>query len=459
MRKNMTEQDLLLRGALASDLYHDCAAGLPVTELACRLDAREIAEDRQYSNITELWLARDTEKQRMMRACGVPEEFITGAGSDYEKFRAYCACAPRFAGNPLFLRGHLELRRYFDCELALNEENCDTIWALTAERLREASMSARGLLLATGVKELFVLADPAEDLSPYHTLAAQGFDVRLRPVFCPDRALDPQDADYPAYLEALGLAGGVRVCDLASLCLALVRALDRFAALGCRAALHSGGGVTAFCRPDPYHAELVLQKAMRGKGKELSSEEVALFFAQLHRMLGREYVGRGMVMQYRVDAVPQTAKIDPVRGEICCMAQKKLFSYLEKCEALPRVLITSGTSHAAFLGAFCGELSAVREGAPRISAGITLGRGDTPERVRAALRALAGECALGAMLAPATDAAGLLDLSLHEYFRRVLCDLLADLAESGEAPRDPAALCALVRAICEDNIQHLFFAR
>ena len=145
------DENFLLDSKIAEALYHNYASKLPIIDYHCHLPVKEIAEDVRYSNITELWLAADHYKWRAMRSCGVAEKYITGDASDYEKFREYCKIMPNLIGNPVYHWSHLELRRYFDCDLIINEKNCDEIWNLTAERLAAADMSARNLISKSNV--------------------------------------------------------------------------------------------------------------------------------------------------------------------------------------------------------------------------------------------------------------------------------------------------------------------
>ena len=164
--KAFLDADFLLSTDTAKRLYHTVAAKQPIVDYHCHLSPREIAEDKRYANITEVWLYGDHYKWRAMRACGVPAKYITGDASDYEKFRADAACMPRLIGNPLYHWSHLELRRYFDCELVLNEENADAIWELTAARLAEPDMSARALIACSNVEVIGTTDDPCSPVLP-----------------------------------------------------------------------------------------------------------------------------------------------------------------------------------------------------------------------------------------------------------------------------------------------------
>ncbi len=466
--KTFMDKDFLLTTETARKLYHGVAAQLPIVDYHCHLSPREIAEDKRYANITELWLYADHHKWRAMRACGISERFITGDGSDYEKFRAYCTCMPRLAGNPLYHWSHLELRRYFDCDLVINEENCDAIWALTAEKLAEPEWSVRSLLLRSNVRVIGTTDDPCDDLAWHRALAEEHFPVRVLPTFRPDRALDPVRRDYRDYIAALGKANGVEITDLDTLCRALTVSLDRFAAQGCRAADHGLDEMVRYARPDPYHADLVLKKGLAGEERAISEEELALFQTYLLRFLGREYVKRDMVMQLHFGVLrnPNStmykklgadAGFDTVHGANCIAPLARLLDDLSAWGALPRtVLYSINASDNDAVAALCGAFSGGEDGVPRVVQGSAWWFNDRLDGMRAQMRSFAGLSAIGSFLGMLTDSRSFLSFSRHEYFRRIFCDLLGSWVEEGLYPCDEQALRSLVCDVCQHNAERYF---
>lgn len=466
--KPFMSEDFLLSSETARRLYHDCAAKLPIIDYHCHLSPAEIKEDRRYENITEVWLGGDHYKWRAMRALGVEETFITGNASDYEKFRAFCACMPRLIGNPIYHWSHLELRRYFDCELIINEENCDAIWAHTARCLAKEQMSARGLILRSNVEMIGTTDDPVDDLSHHAALREEGFPVKVLPTFRPDKALRPDRRGYREYIESLGVANGVEITDLASLYRALSVSLDRFEANGCRAADHGIDDVVRFARPDEYHAGEIFKKALASDGRDVSEEELALFYAQMMRFLGREYVRRGMVMQLHFGVLrnPNTkmhkllgadAGFDTIHGANGIFALAKLLDYLSVCEALPRtILYPINPSDNEAVATLCGAFSTSEDGLPRVIQGSAWWFNDRLDGMRAQLRSFAGLSALGSFLGMLTDSRSFLSYPRHEYFRRIFCDMLGRFVEEGEYPCDIEALASLVRDVCHDNAARYF---
>ena len=464
--KRFMDEDFLLSTETAKHLYHDFAKKLPIVDYHCHLSPREIAEDRRYENITEVWLYGDHYKWRAMRACGVNERFITGDASDFEKFHAYCVCMPRLAGNPLYHWSHLELRRYFDCDLVINEENCEAIWALTAEKLAEPAMSARHLILNSRVEMVGTTDDPADSLMFHKQLREEGFAARVLPTFRPDKALGVAKSEYADYLKLLGDANGVEITNLRSLYRALTVSLDRFCENGCRAADHGMDDYVRYARPDEYHAGEILKKALAHE--RISEEETALFQTQMMRFLGIEYVKRGIVMQLHFGVLrnPNTrmhaslgadAGFDTVHGANCIKSLATLLDYLSQANALPRtVLYSINSSDNDAVAALCGAFSTSEDGLPHVIQGSAWWFNDRLDGMRAQMRSFAGLSAFGSFLGMLTDSRSFLSYPRHDYFRRILCDLLGKWVENGEYPADEDALRSLVEDICYYNAKRYF---
>ena len=238
--KEFMNEEFLLSNDVASLLYHNYAEKLPIIDYHCHINPADIATDRRFNNITELWLSGDHYKWRAMRSAGIPEEKITGNASDYEKFKAYASVMPRLIGNPLYHWTHLELKRYFNCDLALSEKTCDAIWELTAKKLAEPEMSARNLIKNSGVEVLCTTDDPADDLHYHAELAADAsFPVKVLPAFRPDKAFALDKSGIKAYIAKLSEVCGYEITDLKTLKQAFADRIDFFHSLGCRTADHA----------------------------------------------------------------------------------------------------------------------------------------------------------------------------------------------------------------------------
>ncbi|MBQ8356849.1 MAG: glucuronate isomerase [Clostridia bacterium] len=465
--KPFMDKDFLLNTETARHLYHDYAAKQPIIDYHCHLSPKEIAEDKRYNNITEVWLYGDHYKWRAMRSCGVSERFITGDASDYEKFRAYCTCMPKLAGNPLYHWSHLELRRYFDCDLILNEENCDAIWKITAEKLADPAMSARNLIVNSGVRVVGTTDDPADSLEYHAQLKKDGFATRVVPSFRPDKGLAIGKKGIRDYILALGAANGVEITDYDTLLDAYRVSLDRFQALGCRAADHALDNFR-FVEPDEFHAKEIFGRALDSDGKNVEPEEVSLFVCQMLRFFGREYVRRGMVMQlhfgvYRNPNDRMLRRLGPdtgydiIHGANNTAEFARLLNYLNGCDGLPRTILYSlnGADNDA-VATLCGAFAGAEDGAPRVVQGSAWWFQDRLDGMREQMRSFAGLASIGNFLGMLTDSRSFLSYPRHEYFRRIFCGLLGDWVENGEFPYDEKALKDLVEGVSYGNAQRYF---
>ena len=465
--RNFMDADFLLTTETARHLFHTYAAKQPIIDYHCHLSPKEIAEDKRYNNITEVWLYGDHYKWRAMRSCGVSEKFITGDASDFEKFQAYCRCMPKLAGNPLYHWSHLELRRFFDCELIINEANCEEIWRVTAEKLASPEMSARNLIRNSGVEVVGTTDDPADSLEYHARLQAEGFATRVVPSFRPDKGLAVNKKGIRDYIRALGEANGVDIVDYTTLCQAYRNSLDRFQAMGCRAADHALDSFR-FAMPDEFHANEIFTRALEKDGKDVTEEELVLFRAQMMRFFGMEYVKRGMVMQlhFGVFRNPNTRMLrqlgpdtgyDIIHGASTVAEFARLLDYLDSRDALPRTILYSlnGADNDA-VATLCGAFTGNESGAPRVVQGSAWWFEDRLDGMREQMRSFAGLASIGNFLGMLTDSRSFLSYPRHEYFRRIFCELLGGWVENGEYPYDEDALAALVTDVSYGNAKRYF---
>ena len=216
------DDNFLLDSETARILYHHYASEMPIIDYHCHVNPKEIAENKKYKNITEIWLGADHYKWRAMRSCGLPERVITGDADDYEKFEAFACALPSLIGNPLYHWSHLELKRYFGYEGILSPETCETVWNLANEKLASDGMSVREIIKQSNVKLLCTTDDPIDTLE-YHKIIAEDetFDVQVLPAFRPDRVMNLDKPDFCDYIAKLSAVCGMEIKDLDSLCAAL----------------------------------------------------------------------------------------------------------------------------------------------------------------------------------------------------------------------------------------------
>ncbi|MBE6613666.1 MAG: glucuronate isomerase, partial [Ruminococcaceae bacterium] len=444
--KTFMGKNFLLSTEVAKALYHNVAAKLPIIDYHCHVSPKEIAEDKTYNNITELWLGGDHYKWRAMRCCGVDEEFITGSASDYDKFKAWCSCMPRLIGNPLYHWSHLELRRYFDCELVINEENCEKIWCICNEKLRSGTMSVQQIIKNSGVEVLCTTDDPADSLEWHKMLRDnKDFEVEVLPAWRPDKGFAVGTPGFAGYIAKLSAASGIEITDVESLKLAWMQRLDVFCELGCKTADHGLDGYTLFLEA-ASNKELddIFKKALANDGSGMTVEEIAKFRTEMLAFLAAQYKCRGLVMQLHFGVLrnqnsrmfkklgPDTGW-DTIGNYDMISPLSRLLDKMDANDTMPRTILYSinPTDNAA-VAALCGCFETSGDGKPKIMQGSAWWFSDNLDGMRRQMTDLANLSSFGNFLGMLTDSRSFISYARHEYFRRILCDLIGNWVENGE---------------------------
>jgi len=465
MAKPFMDEDFLLHGETARVLYHRYAAPMPIIDYHCHLSPREIWENKRYRNLTELWLGGDHYKWRLMRAAGVEEKYVTGDADDYEKFLAYARTLPQAIGNPLYHWSHLELRRYFGIEELLSGKTAPIVWAKANRLLGESGLGARDFIVNSNVEVVCTTDDPIDTLE-YHRLIKEdkSFNVAVLPAFRPDRAFGVQRPDFPEYVKKLAEASGIPIRSYDDLLAALVNRIEFFAANGCVVSDH-GLDEVPYADGTREEAAAVFAKAMAGEPIRPAEEQ--RFKTETLVFLGREYAKRGWVMQYHMNARrnnnsrmfaalgPDTG-FDSVGDRAIAEPLARLLDAIERDGGLPKTILYSlnGTQNlvvATMIGNFQGG------GVPgKIQIGSAWWFNDTKEGMIAQMKALAETGLLGRFVGMLTDSRSFLSYARHEYFRRILCNLIGEWAEAGECPDDLELLGTMVQDICYNNAKAYF---
>ena len=455
------DDDFLLKNDAAKVLYHSHAKNMPIADVHCHISPEEIARDRTFDNLAQVWLGGDHYKWRLMRASGVPEAYITGQAPGYEKFYKFAGLMPKAAGNPVYHWAHLELRRYFDCELELNAQNAPAIWDMANDRLRD--LSARKIIQTSNVKVIATTDDPADNLQWHEALRADStFPTAVAPTFRPDLALSPEKDGFPAYLERLGQAAGLEVKSFDNLCEALETRVHFFDGLGCRASDHGMAAIPF----RPAAAAEVESAFMRARdGKPLSEDDLSAYKTALLLFLGGVYKKRDWVMQLHYGvargvntrmhetAGPDTGFdcIGPAGGGTYLA---RFLDLLAQNDSLPKTVVYAlDPNDNAMIDSV---LAAFQDGGAGMQHGPAWWFNDCKAGIEAHLTGLAGYSLLGSFIGMLTDSRSLLSYTRHEYFRRILCGLLGRWAEDGELPYDEAALGRLVEDISYRNAMRYF---
>ena len=462
--KAFLDDDFLLTTPTARRLYQ-VARSMPILDYHCHLDPKEIAQDRRFENITQVWLGGDHYKWRLMRANGVDEAYITGDAPDREKFQKWAETLELAIGNPLYHWSHLELRRYFGYEGVLNGDTAQEVWELCNQKLQEPGMSARSLIANSGVTLVCTTDDPADSLEWHQQLAQDSsFPVKVLPAWRPDAAMGLERPEYLDYLQRLGQAAGVEIRTYGDLKKALLSRMAFFDKMGCRASDHAL--TAAVCQPaSDEELERVFQKRL--EGEPLTQEELAAFQTGFLRFVAGEYKRLGWVMQLHYGCrrnnntrmfhkLGRDTGYDAVLQGTPSLEVAAFLDLLASQDALPRMVLYSLNPNDdeglnSVIGCF-------QDGTPlgRIQQGSAWWFNDHKAGMVKQLTAFANGGVLGNFIGMLTDSRSFLSYPRHEYFRRILCELLGAWVENGEYPADWKALEKMVRGVCYNNAVEFF---
>ena len=414
--------NFILHNETAVKLYHEHAAKMPIIDYHNHLNPQEIFEDRVYDNLTEVWLGGGHYKWRAMRANGVPEELVTGSGDAYKKYQAYADTVQKAFGNPLYHWTHLELKRYFGIDENLNPDTAEEIWDKCNERLRSSGFSALNLLRMQNVKVLCTTDNPADDLEWHRKIRETVDDIRVLPSFRPGDALDIEKEGFGAYMARLGDAAGLDISSFEDLVEALRRRLIFFMENGCRVTDHSLE-CDFFVADDPAEADRIFKKRLGGEA--VTEQEAAMYRGVLMKKLGGLYADNSLAMQLHIGAL---------RNNSDRMFEK--------------------------IGADTGYDSLNDFNYEGIRSKIQLGSAwwfmDHMNGMKLQLETLCDGGLLSGFIGMLTDSRSFLSFPRHEYFRRILCNLIGEKVERGEYPADMEYLGRMVEDICYNNAKTYF---
>jgi len=458
--KAFIHDDFLLTSRAARRLYHRFAEAEPICDYHCHLSPRDIAEDRRFTNLCEIWLEGDHYKWRAMRANGVPERFCTGEAAPFDKFLAWARTVPHTLRNPLYHWTHLELKRYFGISELLNERTARRIWERANARLASPALSARGILKQFNVRLVGTTDDPTDDLKHHAAIRRAQLPVQVLPTFRPDKALAlDQTAAWNAWVDRLAAAADVDIGSLNAFWEALRRRHDFFGTMGARLSDHGLEQAVAAFAPD---AELraIFRKARAGRA--VAPKERDRFATAVLLHVGRLDAAKGWVMQLHLGALRNTntrrlRQLGPDTGfdSVGDFPQARaLAAFLDRLEAdnaLPKTILYNLNPADNYV--FATMLGNFQDGS--VPGKIQFGSGwwflDQKEGMEWQLNALSNLGLLARFVGMVTDSRSFLSYPRHEYFRRVLCNLIGRDVENGELPNDDALLGPMIRNICYAN--------
>ncbi|MBO6166271.1 MAG: glucuronate isomerase [Eubacterium sp.] len=467
MTSGFINYNFILQNDTARTLYHDYAEKLPIIDFHNHLNPQEIYEDKTYHNLTEVWLGGDHYKWRAMRANGISEKLITGPGSEaYDKYLAYADTIEAAFGNPLYHWTHLELKRYFDIDETLGADTAEKIWNEAKKKLMTREYSVQNLLRKQNVEVLCTTDDPADDLVWHKKIRESVDDIKVIPSFRPGNALDIEKYNFLPYMKRLSAAAGMEINSFDELVAALKNRLEFFIENGCRVTDHS---LECDFYRDVDKAEIERIFKKRLGGEEVTEDEAAAFRGRLMKELGVIYADKGLAMQLHIGALRNVSermfdRIGADTGYDCLndfnyAAQlAELLNSMDKEDRLPRtILYALNPKDMPMLAAMAGNFQGNEEG---IKSKIQLGSAwwfqDHMNGMRNQLEALSDVGLLSGFIGMLTDSRSFLSFPRHEYFRRILCNMIGEKVEAGFYPKDIARLGKMVEDICYYNAKRYF---
>ena len=465
--KGFIGEDFLLGNETARALYHEFASGLPIIDYHCHLPPSEIADDRRYENLSRIWLAGDHYKWRAMRSNGIAERYCTGDASDWEKFEKWAATVPHLLRNPLYTWTHLELKRYFGIsDRLLSSETAMEIWEEGNERLTEPAFSARGLMAASNVLLVCTTDDPVDGLEHHKRIAEDpGFLVRVLPSWRPDKGMAVKEpAVFNAWLDRLAAASDTDICDLDSYMVALRRRHDFFHSMGCRLSDH--GLETAYAE-DYSCAEVEKAFCEVRAGKVLNAGQVMKFKSAMLYEFAVMDCEKDWTQQFHFGAMrnnnsrmfaqagPDTG-FDSIGDQEIASPLARLLDRLDSGDRLCRtILYNLNPRDNAVLATMTGNFQS--DTVPgKMQHGSAWWFLDQQDGIQRQIEDLSQMGLLSRFVGMLTDSRSFLSYTRHEYFRRILCNLLGTDIENGELPNDMELLGGLVENVCYHNAKNYF---
>ncbi|MDT0645134.1 glucuronate isomerase [Zunongwangia sp. F260] len=462
--KTFINDNFLLQNRYAEELYHKYSADQPIIDYHNHLSPKDIAEDRSFDNITQVWLAGDHYKWRAMRTLGVDEKYITGNASDKEKFLAWARTVPYTLRNPLYHWTHLELKRYFGIDELLNEDSAERIYEAVNKQLQQPEFSSRGLLKKMNVETVCTTEDPIDTLEYHQKLAKSDFSIKMSTAFRPDKAVMIEAEGYNDYLNKLGEVAKMEIDSFEDLQKALRKRIEYFDANGFKLCDH-GLNYVSFEKLTEEEIAGIFSK--RREGEAISELEAEKFKTAILLYLCETYHEFGWVQQFHLGALRNNnkrmlAQLGPDTGwdSIADYSQaENLSKFLDtldgKNKLTKTILYNLNPSDNEIFATMIGNFN---DGS--VKGKVQLGSGwwflDQKDGMERQMNALSNMGLISCFIGMLTDSRSFLSFPRHEYFRRVLCNLFGEEMESGELPDDMELVGKTIADISYHNAKEYF---
>ena len=464
--KSLTGDNFLLENNTAVNLYNEYAKDLPIVDYHCHIESKEIAENKVFENITELWLKGDHYKWRLMRASGIEEKYITGDASDKEKFMLWAKAVESAFGNPLYHWTNLELARYFGIDEPLTSLNAENVWNKTNEILQSGKLSARKIMSMSNVEAICTTDDPCDSLIYHEQIKDSGFETRILPAFRPDNIVDIEKSSFNAYLARLEDVSGRKISSMDDLKEALTSRLDHFQSHGCTISDH-GTEYIWYGEDTGITADEVLAKKLASPDSKLTDTELTAYKSCIMLFFAREYAKRGWTMQLHfgckrnvnsvmLESAGINCGCDTITGSFDFVTPLSGFmDRLNNEGLLPRMIIYSlNPVDNTVIDTLCG---CYNDGSVpgKIQHGAAWWFNDNLSGMEDHLRSLCNQSPLASFVGMLTDSRCFLSYTRHEYFRRIFCNYLGTEIERGRFPSDKRILKNIVEKVCYKNARDM----
>lgn len=463
--KNFIDKDFLLQTGTALHLYQEFAEPMPVIDFHCHLNPKDIAEDRKFENLTEAWLEGDHYKWRAMRTNGISEKYCTGNSGDYEKFEKWASTVPYTMRNPLFHWTHLELRRYFGINEILNRENAREIYDRCSEMLRSQEYSCRNLLRKMNVEVICTTDDPVDSLEYHRQLKKEGFETLVLPTFRPGKAMTIEEGkSFNSYIGRLEKSTGLKIDSFHDFIGALTSRHEFFSQNGCKLSDH---GIDTFYSDDYSVNEISKIFDNVRKGNRLTPGEIILFKSAMLNEFARMDHEKGWTQQFHVGAIRNNnsrmmqqlgpdSGFDSIGDPIGAESLSKFLDRLASRNMLAKtILYNMNPANNEMIATMTGNF---QDGT--VPGKIQFGSGwwflDQKDGMEKQMNTLSNMGLLSRFVGMVTDSRSFLSFPRHEYFRRVLCNLIGTDVENGELPDNMDLLGDMVQNICYYNAKKYF---
>ena len=464
--KKFMGPDFLLNNETQKELFVLYAKDKPIFDWHCHLSAKEIFENKAPEDLCELWLSGDHYKWRAMRSAGIEEKYITGAAEPFEKFEAYAKVLSLAVGNPLYHWSHLELQRYFGIDTPLSPDTAKEIWDKTKEKIKGGGFTPRELISVSNVFALCTTDDPADSLEYHRKLLGENLSFRVLPAFRPDKVINIETHDFPAYLSSLSAAASLEINTFSDLKEALCRRMDFFKSLGAVASDQSVSFVP-YAPADDGEVEKIFKKAK--SGAPLSKDELAKYKFSVLCFLGRQYAQKGFVMEIHLGAMRNNnsraflslgadSGFDSIDDSEQARGLSLFLDTLDRERLLPKTVLFNLNPKDNFVfGSMLGNFQSA-EANGKLQFGSAWWFNDNLDGMTAQIKALANLGVLGCFVGMVTDSRSFLSYPRHEYFRRILCHIIGSWVNDGLYPFDEKALKKIIGGICFDNAKEYFLS-